>query len=80
MTFTSIWPYWPNWDLAMASMKATWHIREMHESVAKDLGYSSFKKVVYNIVVLGDDILPHYQLGMVKDFVMPAYPASLVRL
>ena len=36
--------------------------------------YSSFKKDADNIIVLGYDILPHFLLGMVKAFIMLAYP------
>ena len=39
-------------------MKGTSCVREMHESVAKDLGYS-FKKDVHGIIVFGHGILPH---------------------
>ena len=40
----------------MASMKATSRVREMHDSVTKDLEYSSFKKDAHSIVVLEHDI------------------------
>ena len=68
----------------MASVKATSCVRELHESVAKDLGYSSFKKMrTVAIAVLQRNILSHFLLsllGTVKAFVMAVYPACLIRL
>ena len=61
----------------MALMKAISHVREMHDSMAKDLGYSYFIKM-HSIVELGHGILPHFLLGMVKAIVMSAYPVCLI--
>ena len=66
----------------MASMKATSCFKEICESVAKDLGYSSLKDIqkdVHSNIVLRYDILLYFLLGMVKAFVMPAYPVCLTR-
>ena len=47
----------------------------------KFLGYSlkNIQNDVHSKIVLGHDILPYFLLGMVKAFVMPAYPECLVR-
>ena len=52
-------------------MKATSRVREMHESmsekmhesVVKDLGYSSFKKDVHSIIVLGPYLACKLSIG-----------------
>ena len=47
----------------MASVKATSRVRELHESVAKDLGIFFFQKDAHRIAVLEHDILSHFLLG-----------------
>ena len=67
----------------MATVKATSGFREICKSVAKNLGDSSLKDVqkdMHSNIVHRHDILSYFLLGMVKAFVMPAYPARLIRL